>query len=227
MLPSPAKGSPPFFMYTHPALDHTWLRRCSGFAALRHSVNDSNTAEVGTHRVLHRHPARTLDASAAKLFYVPVFEYSSYSIGDCNGTTHRSRMTAAAAELRASASWLRHGGADHFFVTSAWSLSGSPTLSLAARMQPLNHALGCGSAGRYKSFGPHSPGTSSVAACTFEVPYQANLAASKLYRPREDARALPRTTLLHFAGALDVCCTGRLIRCAIAPIYAAAVSGAA
>ena len=91
---------PPFYMYTQRALDHSWLRQCSGFAVLRHSVNDSNTAEVGVHKVLHRHPSRTSDPTAAALFFVPVFEYSSYYIGDCNGTTHRSRMEAADAALR-------------------------------------------------------------------------------------------------------------------------------
>ena len=42
---------PKFYMYSHPALDHAWLRHCSGFSTLRHSVNDSNTAEVGVHKV--------------------------------------------------------------------------------------------------------------------------------------------------------------------------------
>ena len=122
----------PFYMYDDPSLDHSWLRSCERFTILRHSVNDSNTAEVGVHKVLRRHPSRTLDPSAATLFYVPVFEYSSYSIGVCNGTTHRDRMQAAEATLRASASYIRNGGADHFFATSAWSISGSP-LSLRAR----------------------------------------------------------------------------------------------
>ena len=40
-----------FYMYTGPHLDHSWLRHCKGFATLRYSVNDSNTAEVGVHKV--------------------------------------------------------------------------------------------------------------------------------------------------------------------------------
>ena len=213
-----------FYMYTDPALDHSWMRHCKGFTALRHSVNDTNTAEVGVHKLLHRHPARTFDVAAASLFYVPVFEYTSYSLGECNGTTHRSRMEAAATALRASDVWRRNGGADHVFATSAWSISGSSTLSLGARMAPLNTALSCGISGRYKAFG--ATHASAGAACSFEIPYQANLAATRIYRPRRDTRAPPRTTLVHFAGALDVCCTGRQIRCAIAPLYAAAATGA-
>ena len=175
-------------------------------------------------QVLRRHPSRTLDPSSASLFFVPVYEYTSYSIGDCNGTSHRERMEAAEAALRAEVTYSRNGGADHFFATSAWSISGSP-LSLSSRMQPLTSALSCGGAGRYKQFPVHGPSTSSVAACTFEIPYQANLASSRLYRPPGDPSAPPRRTLLQFAGALDVCCTGRAIRCAIAPLYAAAMSG--
>ena len=39
-----------FYMYGEPQLDHSWLRYCKRFATLRHSVNDSNTAEVGVHK---------------------------------------------------------------------------------------------------------------------------------------------------------------------------------
>ena len=95
-----------------------------------------------------------------------------------------------------------------------------------ARLHPLSHVLGCASAGRYKQFPGHGPVASAGAACTFEIPYQANLASHRLYRAPDDPAALKRTTLLQFAGALDVCCTGRAIRCAIAPLYAAAASGA-
>ena len=97
-----AAGIPQFFMYNHPALDHSWMRHCPGFNVLRHSVNDTNTAEVGVHKVLHRHALRTHDPAAAGLFFVPVFEYSSYYLGDCNGTTHRGRMEAAENALRSS-----------------------------------------------------------------------------------------------------------------------------
>ena len=153
---SASAALPAFYMYEHPALDHSWLRRCDRFEPLRLSVNDSNTAEVGVaqvrseerrvqaqtagltalwsavrSQVLRRHPSRTLDPSAASLFFVPVYEYSSYSIGDCDGTTHRTRMEAAEAALRSSAPYGRNGGADHFFATSAWSISGS-SLSLCA-----------------------------------------------------------------------------------------------
>ena len=216
----------PFYMYTHPALDHSWLRSCEGFGTLRHSVNDSNTAEVGVHRLLRQHPARVLHAEKATLFYVPIFEYISYSLGVCNGTTHRKRMELARDALHASPAWQRNNGADHFWATSAWSISGSPTLALAARMQPLSAALSCGIAGRYKAFGlGTSVGASAGSVCTFEIPYQANIASEHLYRPRTDPSAPARTTLLHFAGALDVCCTGRQIRCAIAPLYGAVASG--
>ena len=40
-----------FYMYSTPELDHAWLRHCLGYDKLRNSVNDSNTAEVGVHKV--------------------------------------------------------------------------------------------------------------------------------------------------------------------------------
>ena len=129
---SPTPLPLPFYLYTHPSLDFSWLSSCDRYAVLRNSVNDSNTAEVGVRNVLVHNPYRTLDPSQASLFYVPIFEYSSYSVGDCNGTTHRGRMEAAAAALKSSAAFQRHGGADHFFATSAWSISGSKELSLRA-----------------------------------------------------------------------------------------------
>ena len=214
-----------FYMYEHPALDHSWLRHCPGFAELRHSVNDTNTAEAGVHKLLRRHPWRRYDPAEASLFYVPVFEYASYSIGACNGTTHQSRMVAAEAALRASPHFQKNGGADHVWATTAWSISGSRTLSLTGRMAPLSSPLSCSIVGRYKYFPPHGPSASAGGACTFEIPYQANIASSRFYRPPDHADAPRRTTLLQFSGALDVCCTGRGIRCAIAPLYAAAMSG--
>ena len=94
-------------------------------------------------------------------------------------------------------------------------------------MQPLSSMLSCASAGRYKQFPAHGPSSSAVAACTFEIPYQANLASARWYRSPDDPHALPRQTLLHFAGALDVCCTSRAIRCAIAPLCTRPVATAA
>ena len=156
-------NSTQFFMYTNPELDHSWMSQCAGFDVLRHSVNDSNTAEVGVHNVLHRHAYRTLDPAAASLFYVPVFEYASYYIGMCNGTSHRQRMEAAERSLRRMPAYIANGGADHFFATTAWSISGSSTLSLSSRMAPLSSALGCGTAARYKTFPAHGPSSSAVA----------------------------------------------------------------
>ena len=46
-----ASALPAFYMYEHPALDHSWLHSCDRFEPLRLSVNDSNTAEVGVAQV--------------------------------------------------------------------------------------------------------------------------------------------------------------------------------
>ena len=57
--------------------------------------------------------------------------------------------------------------------------------------------------GRYKT--GNIPRHSKVGACAVEVPYQAGLRATALYAERRH-RPAP-ATLLHFAGALDVCCS--------------------
>ena len=61
-------------MYTGRALSHAWLAGCAGFAALRQSVQECNTAEVGAYKALRNHPSRVVSPQHAMIFYVPVFE---------------------------------------------------------------------------------------------------------------------------------------------------------
>ena len=63
--------------------------------------------------------------------------------------------------------------------------------------------LGTAVVGRYKS--GNLPKPSRVGGCAVEVPYQAGLRATALYAERRRRRA--PATLLHFAGAIDVCCS--------------------
>ena len=205
---------PPFFMYTAMALDHSWLHACAGFRELRLSSRNDNCAEVGLRQALHQHPARVREPARARLFYVPVFEFASYSLGDCNGTTHASRMVAAYHALRASPDWQRHQGADHFFATSAFSNGLS---WLAQRIRPLDLALSRATVGRYKP-GGGIPYASRVGACVIAIPFATNPHAAHWYRPPGESRPL----LAHFAGALDVCCTGAAIRCAFGSLAVAA-----
>ena len=67
----------------------------------------------------------------------------------------------------------------------------------------LSRVLGAAVVGRYK--GGNIPKHSRVGGCAVEVPYQAGLRATALYAERQH-RPAP-ATLLHFAGALDVCCS--------------------
>ena len=41
--------------------------------------------------LLEKDPRRVRDPERARLFFVPVFEYASYILQDCNGTSHRGR----------------------------------------------------------------------------------------------------------------------------------------
>ena len=231
-----------FFMYDEPSLNHRWLRHCPKFEQLRSSSKAENTAEVGLHKVLAHHPARTHDAREAALFYVPVFEYSSHIVGSCHGGqrplppglgNHSLRMAAAQAALLRSEHWQRQGGRDHFWASTAFSAHG---YTLERRMSPLSSALGCSTVGRYKA-GPFGR-PSRVGECVIEIPYQASLHVMNVMnagagalgpshgqskgRHADTTHELPsKKHLLFFAGSLDVCCTGRLIRCAVGDLHAA------
>ena len=178
-----------------------------------------NTAEVGAAKVLRQHPLRVRDPEQALLFFVPVYTYVSKSLAPgCGNTSHRERMAAAAAELRASPQWQRFRGRNHFFVSTVWSTARS---SYRTHMHELASLMECGAAGRYKQFCTHacSRRSSSLAACTIHAPYAINLHAVHRYRPR--AR---RPLLVSFSGSLDVCCSGASIRCRLGDYILAAMN---
>ena len=215
---------PTFYMHDDPALNHAHLRHCGGFAALRASSSAENTAEVGLHRVLRSHPAR-LRPGAASLVYLPVWEFTSRWLGECRHSSHSGRMQSAWRALRASPPWLASCGdaggscgGGHLWASTAYS---RPSHTLAASMAPLSSLLGGSVVGRYKSGG--FPRASRVGRCVVEVPYQVasatrQLATALAHTP--PARRPARTTLLFFAGSLDVCCTGAAVRCAIGELFA-------
>ena len=217
-----------FFMYSDPALDHGWLRHCPGFEELQNGVRAERLGEVQMRDVLSRSPRRVSDPSAAQLFYVPLWEYASYALGQCNGTSHTQRMARAADALRASPQFARARGADHVWVSTASELHPGEVAAwldmsvgsdngryagLYARVgKPLAPLLERTIVGRYKS---HGPLRSRVGASVVEIPFPANQHA-----PRQAAEwgGHARPTLLYFAGSLDVCCVGREIRCAVAEL---------
>lgn len=93
---------PPFYIYEHPALDFSWMRRCAAFDQLRRQAYNERLGEVAMTELLKQAPQRTWRPSEARLFFVPVWEFTSFTIGPCNGTSHLGRMARAAAALRAS-----------------------------------------------------------------------------------------------------------------------------
>ena len=58
--------------------------------------------EVRLYDALEHHRRRTHDASQATFFFTPLWEYTSWALGRCRGTTHTQRMAAAAEQLAAS-----------------------------------------------------------------------------------------------------------------------------
>ena len=176
------------------------IRACPVFQRLVASHEDLNLGELAVYNALRTHRWRTRNASAAILFYIPLWEYTSYRTGHCQNTTHVSRMNAFASALTSSEHWRRHEGADHFFITTAYSW-GDRSLDRRlgrALVAALRHTI----VGRYKS---RMPLASSVAHKVFAVPYPTHVGSADVDRPR--------IRLLYFGGTLDVCCTGRSIRC--------------
>ena len=116
---------PPFYVYGAPdkpeegALNFSSLRSCKRFERLLSTATRETTAEVFIADALSKHPARTHDASAAQLFYVPLWFSVSYTLGACGGTSHLQRMAAAASALERAPSFARNGGADHLFAHTA------------------------------------------------------------------------------------------------------------
>jgi hypothetical protein len=282
-LSASSQTSPLFYMYEEAALNHAFLRHCPRFRELRLASKAENTAEVGLYRALARHPRRTRDPTLARLFYLPIFEYSSNFVDGCNGSdlglpaglgSHRARMAAARDALLASPHFRAHGGRDHVWASTAFSAHG---YSMASRMSPLSSLLGCSAVGRYKA-GPFTR-SSAVGSCVVQVPYQASLHAMGAWRARAPppqsllaetmaavetagatggsaassggsaassggsaassggsaassggsaassggSAASSHKTLLFFAGSLDVCCTGKQIRCAIVDLHEASL----
>ena len=167
-----------------------------GLAPSLHSISAPSTRDIGSCAATNAsHAARTLVASEADLFYLPLWDYTSVVLGECNGTTHSSRMWSARRALAASPHFKRYNGADHVWgssksqvlrgETNGWAdnATAGQNLALVDRLRPLSGLLARSIVGRYKAFGPHH--RSGVGSCTFELPYLANRRAS--------SHALPST----------------------------------
>ena len=91
---------PPFYVYEHPALDFSWMREsCADFAQLRRQAYNERLGEVAMTDLLKRAPQRTWRPSEARLFFVPVWEFTSYTIGQCNGMPNHNATTAHSAPV--------------------------------------------------------------------------------------------------------------------------------
>jgi protein-tyrosine-phosphatase len=220
-----------YYMYEHPRLDFSHLLRCPNAAALVESAHGEGLQEVHVYERLaaRDQPQRTFSPEEATAVYLPVMEYLSYRVGTCNGTTHARRMASAYAALRREPLWLRRRGFDHFWVSSkslaygtdndGTPISNRTALPMKARMRPLSKLLTHTIVGRMKRYGAVKikSRTSALGRCTFDVGYQPNQEALRLWTSRALA-ATARPTLVYFAGSFDVCCTGAAIRCHLAQV---------
>eukprot|EP00908_Phaeocystis_cordata_P027405 Transcript_9970.p2 GENE.Transcript_9970~~Transcript_9970.p2 ORF type:complete len:457 (-),score=156.64 Transcript_9970:30-1400(-) len=179
---------PPFYLYEGDALDFSWMRElCPGFGELRRQAYNERLGEVAMTDLLKTAPQRTRRPEEASLFFVPVWEFTSFSLGPCNGTTHRQRMARAAAALQASphfraGAWPgaafgraadRRPGFDHAVLTTA-CIEGNHRA--AERYGPLSSLLKHAIVGRDRAYNSFYAG-SAVGRCTIETPYVSNPSA--------------------------------------------------
>ena len=136
-MPFLEPAGPKFWVYSG-ALNQSWLRGCTGFDELEQSTATEKLGEVRLYDALARHPLRTHNASEAALFFMPLWEYSSWVLGTCRGSTHAERMTDAAAALAASPHWRRRFGRDHVWGSTASTIEG---VLLNTRVQPVTPLL--------------------------------------------------------------------------------------
>ena len=212
MRPVPDQDMPRFFVYSG-KLDQAWLRQCPGFDALESGTATEKLGEVRLYDALQHHRLRTHNASEASLFYVPLWEYTSWALGQCRGTSHRQRMAAAFKQLAASPHWQRRPR-DHIWGSTASTIDDVKLNGHLGRMTPLLRWV---IVGRYKPFeGRTFDDGSNGGNCIIHMPFPAIASAATA-----GAHAWqPRRTLLFFAGAVDgVCCVGARVRCAVAELW--------
>jgi hypothetical protein len=234
-----------FYMYDSRALDQGWVLGCPGVSAVFETAQGEAMQDVHIYRALVEHPQRTRDPRDADAFYVPLLEYASWRAQSCEDTTHAARMLAAYSELSKSRWFDRYHGRDHFWVSGKSQLQrvdrrgtelenatiapGDRRILLEYRLgRPFKRMLFRTIGGRDKSYGRAHPASreSSVAGCVFDVGFQPNQEALRRFDAQLAAgagyhRPARRRYLMSFMGSLDVCCTGRRVRCALVPLVAA------
>ena len=115
-----------FFIYDSSEFNFTNVVECysqrRNASIWTHEIRNTaqNTGELWMYTKLADHPNRTKDPAEADLFYVPLFSFTSFRTGDCQGTNHSERMLGVAKALNESEYWARHNGADHLFICSFW-----------------------------------------------------------------------------------------------------------
>ena len=238
-----ARSSLRFYIYTDPNIDQAWLHGCDGFKSLSNSAfAGEGMQEVRADVALRKSPYRVNTRERASLFYVPLWETTSFRLGECNGKTHAQRMEALARALLSQRTFVRMGGRDHFWLSSLafdyppsamrnsseayrTILNVSKGISLIQRLgETTANLLSETVVGRMKSYGLQDsrlsrPHPSVVGRCTFDVGFQPNQHAMREYARWGGAPARP--TLVYYAGGFDVCCTGRKTRCRLADLFAA------
>ena len=208
-------------MHDGAALDHGWLRSCAKFEQLQQSAYNERLAEVYMRDALAVHPWRTWSTEDAALIYVPIWEVVSWAVGECNGTTHAQRMSAAAQALRSSPFFGKRrtrkhqpAGFNHVFVSSGCIEDGKRLEQRLTRS--LSSLLRASIVGRDRAYSSFYQ-SSAIGRCTLEVPYVSNPYASVAHARavRRNATAALRRNGTRAAGsgsqASESAAAGRLL----------------
>jgi hypothetical protein len=121
-----AMQAPPFFMYTTRELPlfHRELRGCllaRGRAVERSVLDDQHTTGYWMHQQLYAHPSRLTQPRKAAVLIVPFWMKVSWTLGDCNGTSHLVRVRKMLLALNATHAF-HHNARRHILPSSSFML---------------------------------------------------------------------------------------------------------
>ena len=112
-------------------------------------------------------------------------------------------MQSAATELKSNIIWNKTRGRNHFFISSAYSISGR-SHTISRRLGPMDRMIH--NVGRYKD---KLPTSSKGSVKVFTIPYP-------IHKINVSSPNFNRSLFAYFSGSLDVCCTGKVARCLLA-----------
>jgi len=125
---------PRIYVYDDPRVNWSYLIPCykeqhGGVAPWgdEESEHAQNMGEVWMHRLMMKHPRRTMNPEEASIFYIPMYitvSSDAEPLGGsltCNGKTHMERVSEALEFLETESLYFKNlGGSDHVLACTWW-----------------------------------------------------------------------------------------------------------